>query len=275
MRNLLLFIWKNQFTFLFFLLEIVGFALLATNNNYQRSKLHSTTVAISGTVYDMQDSYLKYIGLLDENSKLQEENAQLREDLFWKDLSMSPASATPLSKNYEIIPARAINSTYSEGNNFMIIDKGSLDGIKTEMGVIGPQGVVGVITHVSGNFSAIMPVIHSQSQVSCRLKQSDYFGICRWDGLDDRFIDLEDIPNQVAVEKGDTVITRGSNGIFPNGIIVGFAENSEKDESSGFQRIRVRLATNFRNVNSVYAIGNQRKSELDSLYREVKPWMDK
>lgn len=274
MRNLLLFIWKNQFTFLFFLLEMIGFALLTTNNNYQRSKLHTTTVAVSGAVYRMQDSYLKYIGLLDENERLQQENALLREKLFMQGLSIDDRHL-PFSHNYHVVAARAINSTYSEGNNFMIIDKGSADGIKNQMGLIGPSGVVGIITHVSKNYAAAMPVIHSQSQISCRLKGSEYFGICRWDGLDDHYVDLEDIPNHVLVNQGDTVITRGSSGIFPAGIVMGFAESTEKDESSGFQSIRVRLATDFRKVNSVYAIGNERKPQLDSLYREIKPWTDK
>jgi len=274
MRNLLLFIWKNQFTFLFFLLEMIGFALLATNNNYQRSKIHTTTVAVSGAVYRTQDSYLKYIGLLDENERLQRENAQLRQKLFEQSLTIDNPDI-PMSYNYEVIAARAINSTYSEGNNFMIIDKGSKDGVEREMGVVGPFGAIGIVTYVSRNYAAIMPLIHSQSQISCRLKQSEYFGICRWDGLDDRYIDLEDIPNHVSVVQGDTVITRGSSGIFPPWVVIGFAESSEKDESSGFQRIRVRLATNFRKVNSVYVIGNERKSQLDSIYSEIKPWTGK
>jgi rod shape-determining protein MreC len=140
--------------------------------------------------------------------------------------------------------------------------------------VVGPEGIVGIVHSVSENFASILPLLHSDSKISGRLKGKDYFGQCRWRGIDDHYVILENIPNHVSIAKGDTVITRGSRGIFPAGLIIGFAESSERDESSGFQEIKVKLATDFQKLNSLYIIVNQEKLELDSFLTKTVEWTD-
>jgi rod shape-determining protein MreC len=85
---------------------------------------------------------------------------------------------------------------------------------------------------------------------------------------------LENIPNHVEVDSGQLVVTRGGGGVFPPGIIIGAAESSQKDESSGFQEIKVRLASDFRKVSSLYIIQNLHKTEYDSLMQSTTQWID-
>jgi rod shape-determining protein MreC len=265
MRNFFLFIWNNQFTFLFFVLEFIGFALLTTNNGFHQSKLHSASASLSGNLAETRDSYTQYIGLKEENDNLQEENRRLRS------LLTRPRRETDINLgSFRCASAHAINSTYSLGNNFIILDKGSEEGMELQQGVIGPEGVIGVISKVSAHYSTVLPLIHSQSMLSCKLAKNHYFGILHWDGRDDRFALLEDIPNHIDVLPGDSIVTRGASGVFPANLFVGTAVESEKDESSGFQTIQVRLATDFRKVYSVYVVQNESREEVRTQIEEAQ-----
>lgn len=267
MRNLLEFIWKNQFTLIFLLLEVVGFFMLSSTNHFHQSKLYSASVAISSKVYGFNQSYEQYLGLQEENDRLRSENAILREELYSR-----PYDHSDLSKTFETVTATVIASTFNKGNNFVLINKGRRDGITNEMGVLSISGIVGRVVHVSEKYSAIMPMLHSQSVTSVRLKSQDYFGRCKWNQFDPQVGQMLDIPNHVDVKEGDTVVTRGSNGLFPNNLMVGIVMTAEKDPSEGFQEINLKLSTNFQKLKTVYIIKNNFRQELDSLSNIVQEW---
>lgn len=271
MRNLLLFFWKYQFTFIFLLLEVVAFALLSSSNRFQSSKLHEFGVTMSGSIYSLQEGYNQYIGLRDENELLRQENARLREQVL--DGGQQTQQVTHLGMR--CIETQAISSTYHLGNNFVLINSGRKAGVERESAVIGPSGIVGLVHSVSDDYASVLPLLSSHAQVNARLQNTSYFGICRWNGQDDQFITLEDIPNHVQIDKGDTVVTRGSGGIYPPGLLIGLAESSEHDESSGFQKVRLRLATDFRKLHSLYVIVNEAKPQLDSLQQTLEEWTEK
>ena len=267
MRNFFQFIWNNQFTFLFFLLEFIGFVLLTTNNSFHNNTLYSTSIALSGKIASVNNSYTQYIGLKEENTLLLKESARLKE----KALNTSSSSSDENSRiHYKTRTANAIKSTYNLGNNYIILDKGSNAGLAPQQGVIGPEGVVGIISHCSEHYSKVIPLIHSQSLISCKLASNSYFGILKWEGKDDQYAILEDIPNHVGIRPNDSILTRGSSGAFPPNELVGFAVSSEKNESTGFQSITVKLATNYKNIDNLYVVENEEKPELDSLLIEIK-----
>ena len=268
MRNLLLFVWKYHFTFLFILLEVIAVLLLSTNNTYQRTRMHSLTLGISGTVYGWQENLAGYVNLSKENEVLRRQNALLENELYER--FGSKRTKTVIGE-YEVQPAVVVNSTFNQGNNYVIINAGRKQGVFAKMGVKGPDGVVGVVTHASDQYAAIMPLIHSQSRLSCQLQKNAYFGLLRWEGTDHRMAVLQNIANHVEIDSGDIVITRGGTGIFPKGIPVGHAIGSEKNQSTGFQTIYVSLSTNFENLNTAYVIQNKLQPELDSLINEVRP----
>jgi rod shape-determining protein MreC len=245
----------------------VGFFLLSSTNHFHQSKLYTASVNLSSKVYSINQSYEQYIGLQEENSRLRTENAELREELYSR-----PLNTSNLSKTFETITATVIMSTFNKGNNFVLINRGQRDGITNEMGVLSINGVVGRVIHVSEKYSAIMPMLHSQSVTSVRLKNQDYFGRCKWNQYDPDIAQMLDVPNHVDITAGDTVVTRGSNGLFPNNQMVGVVISAEKDPSEGFQEINLRLSTNFQNLKTVYVIKNNFRQELDSISNTVKAW---
>lgn len=269
MQNLLNFLWNNQFTVIFILLEALGFYLLSTQNTFHRGKIHQASTAVAGELYDLQHSYNQYLGLVDENRQLREENALLRQQSVARD-----EAPTAIIQGFQCKAAQAIKSTYHLESNFIIVNAGRVDGISEASGVISPTGVVGVVHTVSDHYSSIMPLIHTDAKVSGRLMRTEYFGQCQWTGWDDSQITLENIPNHVAVLQGDTVITRGGSGIFPPGLIIGYVASSEQDPGGGFQKITLDLAADFRNINTLYILENLHQHDLDSLVNETSEWTE-
>ena len=261
MKNFFQFIWNNQFTFLFFLLEFIGFALLTTNSGFHNSSFYSASISLSGKVASVNNSYAKYIGLKEENTRLMVESARLKNRI----LNSGGMKFSKSRIHYDVRTANAIKSTHSLGNNYIILNKGKTSGIYPQQGVIGPEGVVGIVSQCSDHYSKVIPLIHSQSLISCKLASNSYFGILKWEGKDDRYAILDDIPNNVLINENDSILTRGGSGAFPPNELIGFAVKSEKNESSGFQSITVRLATNFKKIDNVYVLENANKPELDSL----------
>ena len=269
MQNLLNFLWNNQFTVLFILLEAAGFYLLGSQNTFHRSKIHQTSTAIAGELYDLQHSYNQYLGLVDENQQLREENAVLRQQSI-----LRSRSELITIDGFQCRPAQAIKSTHHLESNFIIVNAGEVDGIQPASGVMSPTGVAGIVHTVSEHYASIMPLIHTDAKISGRLLGSEYFGQCQWGGWDPEQLQLENIPNHVQVQAGDTVVTRGGSGIFPPGLIIGFVTQSETDPGGGFQKITLQMATDFRKINTLYILSNDHKPELDSLLNETEEWIE-
>jgi rod shape-determining protein MreC len=133
------------------------------------------------------------------------------------------------------------------------------------MAVISPQGIVGVVVSVTNNFSTIMPVLHSNSRNSVKVKRTGMGGSLLWDGKDYRYALVVDVPATHKFFVGDTIITSGLANDFPEGILVGFVEEAVDNSGSGFYEVKLRLATNFNQLDHVYVINNRFRREQEDL----------
>ena len=145
-----------------------------------------------------------------------------------------------------------------------MIDKGSGQGVKKDMGVISEQGVVGVVTEVSENYATIIPVLNRNFRLSARILRNNYFGIIEWDGRDPAQVRLREIPTHVKVMPGDTVVTSGYSAIFPPNLMIGMVKVVKPGEGN-FYDIIVSLSTNFRNIYHVNVISNFQRQERKEL----------
>ena len=137
--------------------------------------------------------------------------------------------------------------------------------LKQDMGVMTSDGIVGVVTDVSRNFSSAMSLLHKDMKVNCQLKKDGSYGPLGWDGADYRFCQLIDIPTHAKIKQGDTVITSEFSRIFPEGIIVGTIESYERRRNESYYTVQVKLSADLKKVNHVYVIRNKFKNERDSL----------
>lgn len=273
-RNRLLSVLKKyDYIELFLLLVIVSLVLMSRTSYYQSSKIVAWTNNIAGNWYQGINSIGGYFGLKGENDRLAAENAQLRAQLASSYLSYNDSvftvNDTTYRQRYSYTEARVIKNSWSQQNNYIMINKGSAHGIEPDMAVISPEGIVGVVMSVSTNFSTIMPVLHSDSRNSVKVRRTGISGSLVWDGLDYRYAQIIDVPTTHKFEADDTIITSGLANDFPEGIPVGYVKDAENLSGSGFYRVRIRLATDFNKLDHVYIINNHFREEQEKLMEKT------
>ena len=269
MQNLIRFIQNNHFFILFIFFEIVALTLVFQNNNYQRTLAFNISRNISGYIDSRIFSFRQYLYLSETNQALAEENTRLRNSLIssYKQRTAADRNVefdSAWVQQYNFIPAKVISNSVNKQNNFISIDKGSIHGVEPDMAVISHDGIVGIITGVSGHFSTIIPLLNIDLRISSKIKNTGYFGSLHWNGNDPRIALLHELPHHVTMNAGDTIITSGYSAIFPEGIMIGTISDYEI-RGGNFYTAVVDLSTDFNKLNQVYVIENLLREELLEL----------
>ena len=211
----------------------------------------------------------EYINLKATNKNLAQENARLRSlmpDAYYEsNVLRNSVSDTIKHQQYSFIVAKVINNSMARRNNYLTLDKGSMQGVKPEMGVITSQGVVGIIKNVSAHYCTVMSMLHKDMRISAKFKNNNYFGSLAWEGTDPTIAVLKDIAKHVVFKTGDTVVTTSYSAVFPENILIGTVANADIKPGENFYNIRIKLSTNFSNLTYVYVVDNLLKSEQRKL----------
>lgn len=269
MRSLFRFLLRNYFVMMFLALEAISFSLMVSFNNYQRVTFFNSTNDIVGTVYERFSHLDDYFSLSRTNARLAAENASLRKQL---QLRIQLQEKYPVNRPdtvdapaYYFTSAKVINNSVNKQFNYISLNKGSRQGIKPDMGIISPDGVVGVITNVSPNYSTGLSLLNKRFSIPAKINRNNNPGNLVWDGEHDDTADLKEIPFHILVNVGDTVVTSGYSNIFPEGIMIGIIEKWDQEGGTNFYNIKVKLSTNFRTLKYVEVVKNTKQAELKKL----------
>ena len=264
MRNLLQFLTRYSNFLIFLILEVVAFILICTSNEYQRSAVWSSANRVVAGVEGMKTNIVGYFRLRTENEVLVAENARLKEELML--LGNQVEEQTERDSNYlyshldwEYIPAKVVGITTNKQHNYLTINKGLRDSIEVDMGVVGADGVVGIVSAVGEKYSLVVPIIHTKISISSRLKSNNQIGGTSWDGRDYRFVNLTEMARHVVVNKGDTVVTSGLTEVFPEGLIVGEVCETTLGQGDNYHQTKVKLSTDYKAIKYVQVLCNKNK----------------
>lgn len=270
MRNLLRFLIQHHFLLLFLFLEIIAFSFLVRFNSFQSAQIFKLRHAVVGRLSERYSNFSNFMSLEEQNKKLKEENARLYNKLPMTRYSLKDESfSDSLSSEYfKFIPANVINNSVNKQYNFITLDKGSLFGIKPDMGVIGPDGLIGVVKTVSKHFATVVPILNREFFPNARIKNSNYFGYIEWSGNDYRNVKLKDIPLHALINIGDTIETSGYTATFPPGLMIGTITDFEIEKGVNYN-ILVGLSTDFKRLTHVWILDNTLKEERIQLEESV------
>jgi rod shape-determining protein MreC len=161
--------------------------------------------------------------------------------------------------------AKVVNNTTALRDNYLTIHRGSAQGVHLNMGVTGPQGIVGSVINVSRNFATVMSLLHHSFRVVAKLKNGGETGTIDWDGQSPLFVTLRSIPKSARVVLGDTVLTSQTSSLFPANLDIGTVYEIIPDNSSNFYTLKIKPATNFNSIEYVYVIDNLQYDEQKAL----------
>ena len=282
MRNLLNLLLKYDYCLLFLLLEIAGFLLLFRFNSYQGSVFFTSANRVFGAVYDVAKETTAYFGLRTANKRLVDQNTELflqierlTEELkkYTADTVLIGEMRSNVLRSYTLYDADVVNNSVIHKDNYITINKGETDGIRPEMGVIGGNGVVGIVYNTSSHYALVLSVLNSKSSISCKIKRTEYLGLLKWDGGSSHYALLTDVPRHSEFLLGDTVVTSGYSAVFPGNIPVGIVEEISDSEDALSYILKVKLFTDFARLNDVRVIsapGREEQAELERNVAEIE-----
>lgn len=274
MRRLLDFLIKHNHWLVFVLLETVCMIMLFNSNGYQSSVVFTLANEVTGRVLEIGNQVNDYFALRDTNKDLIQRNTKLEQKVAYleKELrqhindSTAYESLSRLADSaYLDFPAMVIGNSLHHPDNYITLDKGERSGIKSEMGVVGTKGVVGIVYKVTGSYSLVISLLNSKSNLSCKIAGSDYFGYLKWEGGDSRYAYLKDLPRHAEFNLGDSVVTSGYSTVFPEGVMVGTVDDMADSNDGLSYLLKIKLATDFGSISQVRVIARRGLEELKDL----------
>ena len=243
------------------ILEVVAFILICNYNEYQQSAVWSGANRISAGINNLKTNIGDYFSLKTTNVELAAENAALRTQLMLlandqEVLQERDSQYIYSHLDWDYIPAKVIELTTNKQHNYLTINKGLRDGIQKDMGVIGANGVVGIVSAVGDKYALVVPIIHTKVSISSRLMSNGQIGGTQWDGRDYRSVNLIEIAHHVEVNTGDTVVTSGLTPVFPEGIQVGVVAKTELGEGKNYHHTLLQLSTDYKALKYVQVLRN-------------------
>lgn len=278
MNNLIAFLRKNFHFILFLILQIIALVLIYNSIHYPRFMLGKVARTVTYPFNKMWNGLLRHFNYDTENQALIEQNLALIRDresnfIFFSDSLYSVNGMDDHGKRirlYDYQSANVIYNTTNKTHNYLIIDKGTDDGMALDMAIFSAEGVVGVINDISRNFSTVMSVLHPDTRISAKIMPSNQIGTVVWEDHDPTILSLHDIPQHIAVNIGDSVFTSGYSNVFPKDLLIGTVTETENNTKNSFYTIRLKLAVNLNRINTVYVVQNLYKNEIDSLKSNFK-----
>ncbi len=189
---------------------------------------------------------------------LEQENAELREQL---DFMQRP--------DRTLIPAEIIGRDISGWWQTVRIGKGIGHGVEAGMAVVTPDGLVGRTLNASIGTADIKLISDSMSQVSAWLPRSGSHGIVSGGGLSLQGVPLltmRFINKDTEIRMGDEVLTAGLGGIFPRGILIGYVETVQRDDTGLYQRAELVPAADLGRFNYGFVVAESH-DPVDLLLR--------
>ena len=279
MRNLIDFLARHNHWFLFVLLEVVSVVLLFRYNSYQGSVWFSSANTVAGHVSAWQADVSQYFSLTDVNAQLSRRNVELERQVAvltdrllskGEDSLYTAKVHSSVLAGYQAVDAHVVGNTLDRLNNFITIDKGEADGVRKDMGVVSGSGVVGIVYLTSAHYSVVIPVLSTQSNISCMISRRGYFGYLHWTGGATDVAYLDDIPRHARFHRGDVVVTSGYSSVFPQGVLVGKVQHVFNSRDGLSYRVQVKLSTDFARLRNVCVINDPAVVEKQQLLQAAQ-----
>jgi len=211
---------------------------------------------VIGGVRTSWDDYLALQSVRRDNEQLRREVAQLQVALQQqRALAQQSRTLVDLLQLREHVQVDTVAATVIAGSaspdfRTLTIDKGSADGLRPDMAVIAPAGVVGRIITPSPRAAKVQLLIDRNAAAGAIVERSRAQAVVEGTGGELR---LNYVSGTADVQPGDVVITSGIDGIYPKGFVIGQIESVERG-AGVFGTIVIRPAVDFSSIEAVLVV---------------------
>jgi rod shape-determining protein MreC len=221
------------------------------------AEVQRATTSVIGGAYDSWQNYFALQQVRSDNEQLRQQLAQLQVEMQQeRALAQQSRSLQQLldlrsGLKLETTGANVIGAGASTEFRTMTLDKGTSDGLATNMAVISPLGVVGRVIMPTARASKLQLLIDRNAAAGAIVERSRAQGVVVGTGTDRLRLDYVSATSDV--KAGDRIVTSGIDGIYPKGFVVGQIESIQRG-AGVFSAIVVRPAVDFSGLESVLVV---------------------
>ena len=264
---------RNHVFFLFCILSLISLNIFISNNFVAESNFSKKMTEIRSRFFFIEKEIKDYFLLNNENKELLAANAKLfkENEKLTKHLECTNnLLLRQIQLDSTIMQVKILKNSWNKKQNFITINKGAIDGLKKNMGIVNHNNNLVGITHtVSAHFSTVISIININLMISAKIKSSGHYGTLSWNGQNPDIVQLYDIPKHVNLKIGDTIVTSGYSNIFPEDIPIGKITNYQQEKNTNFLSITVDLFVDFTSIQFGYIINSDFKSERELIEKKL------
>jgi rod shape-determining protein MreC len=166
------------------------------------------------------------------------------------------------------VAAHIIGTSGTDLSRVLVIDKGSHDGLKTDMPVITPDGVVGKVRDVFPHTAQVLEINDQTSGLGIVLTKTRLRGILRGNAAGQTEI-IDILPDE-RIQPGEPVVTSGGDSVYPSGLPVGTVERVVNDpEHNPYVAVLVHPAVNLSQLDDVMVITQTQNTMPTSMQQDI------
>jgi len=224
-------------------------------------------LGVKGAVTGAWSHYVYLIGTAEENDELKKNLSALRSEnnMLKEEINLSKRLKDLLeykgTAGFDTTGAAILSYNAKDWSRTVLINKGKDDGIRKNLAIITPAGVVGRVIETGGKTSSVLLNTDARSNIDVYVRRTRVKGIAEGNGSGGMTLKYIRLDDDVAV--GDMLLTSGISGIFPKGLPIGEIVRIEKDKDSFFVYIEARPIVDFKTLEDVLVV-----TESGFFYKE-------
>lgn len=255
---------------LFVFLQIIAMVMLYNYSHSHKATFSTTANNLTGGINKQFYKVKDYMHLKEVNENLVAENKSLLQHQMYNYIPMGNTKKDFVDTLFYDTLGRAVtrlkyswmdakvvyNSLYKE-KNYIQVARGVNGQVRKDMGLVSESGgVAGKIVEVSGNYATAMSMLHKDFNLQAKINKINATGWVKWDGTDYRFVIIEKMPKGSNIEKGDSLVTYGSE-IFPDNIPIAIVDTSYIEKGTNTLKVKARTVCNFGALSYAYVVENK------------------
>ncbi|MCK4800930.1 MAG: rod shape-determining protein MreC [Anaerolineales bacterium] len=212
---------------------------------------------------DIREIRQQNTGLEVENARMQAQIVELQQQLVEYEILSALLEFARANPENKYIGASVIGRDPSPFLNYIIINRGSDDGLKRGMPVVTQNGLAGRVVQVTASGARVSLITDPATKINIRIEPSRSAAVLSGSITGD--LTLEQIPQEADVNPGNLILTSGLGGNYPANIIIGQITSVKSRENALFQSASVQPVTDFDDLNIVLVITNFNPVDISPL----------
>ena len=245
----------------------------ATSSPYTEAKILSRTTAMGAAVSGAVTNVENFFALPEANRQLTERIAELNEEI----LGLKEGCVDTLYRGNELVEkdskfryhyASVVSMTTNRKHNNLILDRGTLDGISKDMGVITPENeLVGYVVSCSDHYCVVQPMLNIDFSTGGRLEDG---GLCViwWSGASKYEVEAKEISVYSEPNVGMSVEVRSER--LPEGVLIGTVTEYELNSTKSAYSAKIAIAANMSKLDDLLIVENTHYGEIEELMNHTQ-----